>query len=142
MVQEAAVENRVKLFFADEKGIGSAPAVQRRALAVGTDRQDRRRRFLLRRALDQRAVDPQPRIAGKDKIGFFIFAKAGDRCGTNAQLCGVNIGSGGGTGRVKANLFDKGHPAARRDVHHRATGDIKNSQADKDGVKGCHRCST
>ena len=141
VVQEPAVEDRVKLFFVDKKRIRSAPAVQRRALAVGTDGQDRRRRFLLRRALDQRAVDPQPRIAGEDKIGFFIFTEAGHRGGANAQLRGVNIGPGGGSGGVKTNLFDKGYPTARRDVDHRATGDIQNSQADKDGIKSCHESS-
>lgn len=115
--------------------------MQCRALAVGADGQDRRRCFLLRGALDQRAVDPQARVAGEDKIGFFIFAEAGHRGGANAQLRGVNIGPGGGSCGVKADLFDKGYPAAWRDVDNRTTGDIKNSQADKDGVKGCHESS-
>ena len=68
-----------------------------------------------------------------------LFTQAGHRCGADPQLRGVNIGPGGGAGGVEANLLNKGDAAARRDRHHRAPGDIQNSQADKHGVKGCHR---
>ena len=138
-MQETTVEDGVKFRFTDEQGVGCAPAVQGRTLAVGANRQDRRRGLFQRGALDKRAVDAQSGIAGEDKVGLFIFTQAGHRCGADPQLRGVNIGPGGGAGGVEANLLNKGDAAARRYRHHRAPGDIQNSQADKHGVKGCHR---
>ena len=139
VMQEATVKDGVKFRLTDEQGVRRAPAVQGRTFAVGANRQDRRRGLLQRGALDKRAVDAQPGIAGEDKVGFFIFAQAGHRCGADPELRGVNIGPRGGAGGVEANLLNKGDAAARRDRHHRAPGDIQNSQADKHGVKGCHR---
>ena len=138
-MQEATVKDGVKFRFTDEQGVRRAPAVQGRTFAVGANRQDRRRGLLQRGALDKRAVDAQPGIAGEDKVGLFIFAQAGHRCGADPELRGVDISPGGGAGGVETNLLNKGDAAARRDRHHRAPGDIQNSQADKYGVKGCHR---
>ena len=58
----------------------------------------------------------------------------------NAQLSGINIAPAAVSGGFRRICSIKATPRAA-DVDHRATGDVQNSQADKDGVKSCHRCS-
>lgn len=107
-MQETTVKDGVKFRFTDKQGVRRAPAVQGRTFAVGANRQDRRRGLLQRGALDKRAVDAQPGIAGEDKVGLFIFARAGHRCGADPELRGVDISPGGGAGGVETNLLNKG----------------------------------
>ncbi|STU81186.1 Uncharacterised protein [Klebsiella variicola] len=109
-MQETTVEDGVKFRFTDEQGVGCAPAMQGRTLAVGANRQDRRRGLFQRGALDKRAVDAQPGIAGEDKVGLFIFTQAGHRCGADPQLRGVNIGPGGGAGGLRRICSIKATP--------------------------------
>lgn len=70
VMQETTVKDGVKFRFTDKQGVRRAPAVQGRTFAVGANRQDRRRGLLQRGALDKRAVDAQPGIAGEDKVGL------------------------------------------------------------------------
>lgn len=139
MVQKAAIRIASNSS-SPTKRASEAPTVQCRALAVGADGQDRRRCFLLRGALDQRAVDPRARVAGEDKIGFSSLprqATAAVRMPSFAALILAPAAVPAGLRRICSIKAT----AARRDVDNRTTGDIKNSQADKDGVKGCHESS-
>lgn len=88
-MQETTVKDGVKFRFTDKQGVRRAPAVQGRTFAVGANRQDRRRGLLQRGALDKRAVDAQPGIAGEDKVGLFIFAQAGHRCGADPSFAAL-----------------------------------------------------
>lgn len=111
-MQETTVKDGVKFRFTDKQGVRRAPAVQGRTFAVGANRQDRRRGLLQRGALDKRAVDAQPGIAGEDKVGLFIFARQATAA-VRIELRGVDISPGGGAGGVETNLLNKGDAAAR-----------------------------